>query len=149
MLNKSTKPSHPSPGPCWINFLLNSPVIILLSGSRTASRVPRSLTSACGYIVFKSQTLEGTSDRDNQVFLMALVIQSIRHWLPSLRLRLHSLCLKEGWEVTLLRFSVSTADRLVPSAPRSHSLTSQASTGSFIACLKVSPIPEAQAPNIP
>lgn len=62
------------------HFLLNFPVIIVLSGPAnwgpcTDSLVPSSLSNPVPMLF---STFMGTSDGDNQVFLMALVIQPTR-----------------------------------------------------------------------
>lgn len=65
----------------------------------------------------------GTSDGDSQMFPMALIRQSTRHWLLSVS-GYTAFALSKDWKLRSSGFSTSTAVRLIPSAPLSHGLTS-------------------------
>lgn len=109
------------------------------STGQTAHFITGSLNSIWPSMVLYPLLFVGTSDGDNQVLLQVLLCHSIRNRFPSWNLRLCRLCLKEGWLIILLSFSAFIADRLSPSDPMSHWLTSQAETGCFVACFKVFP----------
>lgn len=114
---------------------LESLVNTIPSGLVTQASYISSLGHACpSSVVLQLLISLGTLAVDDQASLMAP-----RDWFHLDRLRLCSLCLKEGCYVAQCRFSASATLTLILSAP--HSIASQARPlrDSFIACVKLFP----------
>lgn len=124
----------------FLESLVNSILSVLVTqAAYSSSLIPSSLGHACpSSVVLQPPISLGTLAVDDQASLMAPVSQSVRDWFHLDRLRLYSLCLKEGCYVALCRFSASATLTLILSAPHPW-LTGQAPRDSLIACVKLFP----------
>lgn len=125
--------------------LLDQPFLCLLCersstwpsepGSNTAPLPPSSLNSTCpSFLVLQFLMFMGTSDRDDQVFFMAFISQSTKDYVHHTASGHAAFALRRDGKLHYSVFlSPQQSDGSHP--PVSHSLTSQAKTGSFATCL--------------